>query len=84
MWSCDQSLVTLAFLGEKLSQPQFYKDLARKTRFFEEWFWSKFNNLGLALGMTLNLYTSVAKRLILRVTKFWGLIKGGLFALHLE
>ena len=35
MWSCDQSLVTLAFLWEKLSQPQVYKDLTRKTAFFE-------------------------------------------------
>ena len=34
MCSCDQSLVTLAFLWEKLSQPQFYKDLTRKTAFF--------------------------------------------------
>ena len=27
MWSCDQSLVTLVFLGERLWEPQFYKDL---------------------------------------------------------
>ena len=33
MWSCDQSLVTPAFLQEKLSQPQYYKDLARRTNF---------------------------------------------------
>ena len=39
MCSCDQSLVTLAFLWEKLSQPQFYKDL---TRFSEGWSWFKF------------------------------------------
>ena len=32
MYSCDQSLVTEAFLWEKLSQPQFYNDLTRKTR----------------------------------------------------
>ena len=35
MCSCDQSLVTVAFLWEKISQPQFYKDLTRKTTFFE-------------------------------------------------
>ena len=29
----------------------------------------KFNNLGLALGMTLKLYTSVAKRLKVKVRK---------------
>ena len=31
--SCDESLVALVFLWEKLSQPQFYKDLTRKTTF---------------------------------------------------
>ena len=59
MCSCDQSLVTLAFLWEKLSQPSFYKDLTRKT--FEWWFWFKFNDLRLALGTSLIFYTSVAK-----------------------
>ena len=34
MCSCDQSLVTAAFLSEKLSQPQFNEDLTRKTAFF--------------------------------------------------
>ena len=70
--SCDQSLVTLAFLSEKLSQPQFYKDLTRKTAFFEGWSWFKFNNLGLALGANLKLYTSVEKGSKLKVRKFWG------------
>ena len=44
--SCDQSLVTVAFLWEELSQPQFYKGLTRKIAFFEKWSWFKFNNLG--------------------------------------
>ena len=35
MWSSDQRLVTLAFLG-----------FDHKNRFFEEWSWFKFNNLG--------------------------------------
>ena len=35
MPSFDQSLVTLALLWEKLSQPQFYKDLTRRNTFFE-------------------------------------------------
>ena len=74
MWSCDQSLVTLAFLWEKLSQPQFYKDLTRKTAFFEGWSWFKFNNLGLALGTNLKVYTSLSKGLKLKARKFWGLI----------
>ena len=33
MCSCDQILVTLAFLFEKLSQPQFYEDLTKKPIF---------------------------------------------------
>ena len=41
-----------------------YKDLTRKTTFFEGWSWFnwfKFNNLVLALGTSLKVYTSVAK-----------------------
>ena len=34
----------------------------------------KFNSLGLALGMNLKLYTSVVKRVKLKVKKFWGII----------
>ena len=32
---------------------QVYKDLTRKTTFFEGWSWFKFNNLGLTLGTNL-------------------------------
>ena len=67
---CDQSLVTSAFLWEELSEPQFYKDLTRKTSFFEGCSWLKFNNLGLALGMALTFYTIVTKGLKLKVRKF--------------
>ena len=74
IWSCDQSLVTVAFLWKRLTQPQFYKGLTRKTSFFDRWSWFKFNNLGLALGTNLKFYTSVAKGLKLKVRKFWGLI----------
>ena len=63
MWSCDQSLIT-----------QFYKDLTRESAFFEGWSWFKFNNLGLALGMNLTFYTSVAKGLRLKVRRFLGLV----------
>ena len=45
-----------------------------KNYFFEEWSWFTFNNFGLALGMTLKFYTSVAKGLKLKVRKFWRLI----------
>ena len=34
----------------------------------------KFNNFGLALGMALTFYSSVAKGLKLNVRKLWGLI----------
>ena len=53
MCSCDQSLVTVAFLWDKLSQPQFYKDLARRTAFFEWWSWFRLNNLGLPLKLEI-------------------------------
>ena len=56
-------------------QSQFYKDLTRKTTFFEGWSWFKFNNLGLTLGTNLKFYTSVAKGLKLKGRKFWGLIR---------
>ena len=43
-----------------------------KTTFFEGWSWLKFNNLGLALGVTLTFYTSVAKRAKTKTQKvFW-------------
>ena len=75
MCSCDQSLVTLTFLWEKLPQPQFYKDLTRKTAFFEGWSWFKFNHLEQALVTNFKVYTSVAKGLKLKVRKFWGPIR---------
>ena len=74
MWSCDQSLVTLSFLREKLSQPQFYKDLTRKSTIFDGWSWFKFSNLRLGLSMALKFYTSVAKESRLKFRKILGLI----------
>ena len=44
----------------------------RKNRFFDEKFWFKFNNLGLAVGTNLKFYTNV--RLKLKLRKFLGLI----------
>ena len=49
-------------------------DLTRKTRFFEECSWFKFNNLGMAPGMTFKFYISVANELRLKVKHFGGLI----------
>ena len=74
MCSCNQSLVTVAFVWAKLPQPQFCKDMTRKTASFEGWSWFKFNNFGLALGTNLKFYISLAKRLKLKVREFWGLI----------
>ena len=73
-WSCDQNLVILIFLWEKLSEPKFFKYLTRKSSFFEECFLFKFNYLALALVMALKLYTSVAKGLQLKFRNFWELI----------
>ena len=48
------------------------KDSTRKNTFFERWSWFKFNNLGLALSMTLKFYSSVGKGLKLKVRKIFG------------
>ena len=45
-----------------------------KTTSFKAWSWFKVNDLGLALGMALTFYTSVAKGLKLKVRNFGGLI----------
>ena len=74
MCSCDKSLITLVFLWERLSQPQFYKDLTRKTTFFEGWPWFKFNNFGLAVGAGLKFYNSVENWSRRKFRKFWGSI----------
>ena len=74
MYPCYQSLVTLASLWEKLSKPQFYKDLTRKIALFEGWSWFYFNNLGLVLDMNLKFYTSVANGFKLKVINFWELL----------
>ena len=63
MWSC---LVTLAFLWEKLSQPQFCKDLTRNPPppgcffffFLGGGSWFRFNDLGLTLAWPWN-FTAV-------------------------
>ena len=56
------------------SKPLFYRDLTGKTNFFEGYCWFNFKYLGLALGIALKFYTSVAKELKLKARKFWGLI----------
>ena len=66
-------VITNVNLIFKLSQPQFYKDLTRKTVFFLRWSWFKFNNLELALCANLKFYTTVVKGLKLKVRMFLGL-----------
>ena len=48
--------------------------LDQKDQIFEGCCWFKFNTLGLAIGMALKFYTSVAEGLKPEVRKFWGLI----------
>ena len=50
------------------------KELNQKKQFFERCSCFKFNSLGLALGMALKVYISLAKGLKLKVIKFYGLI----------
>ena len=47
--------------------------MTRKNSVVEGWSWLKFNNLKLALDMTLKFYTSVEKGFKEKVRKFWGL-----------
>ena len=49
------------------------KGFDQKKTFFEGCTWFKFNNLGVALGIALKFYTSVAKGWQLEVWKFWEL-----------
>ena len=48
--------------------------IRRKTQFFDECFWFRFNNLGLALGTTLKISSCTTNGLRLKVAKFWRLI----------
>ena len=48
--------------------------MIRKTNFSEGCTWLKFNNLRLAVGMSLQFYINVVKGLKLNGRKFWGLI----------
>ena len=45
--------------------------MTKKNTFFEGKSWFELNNLGLALGMALSFYTSVTRRLKLRLREFW-------------
>ena len=72
MWSSDQSLVTC--ISMKVIITSILQGFDLKNQFFEVCSWYKFNNLGLALGLALKFYTSVAKGLKkLKVRKTFGL-----------
>ena len=70
MWSCDQSLVNVAFLWETFNNLNFIRIWSEKRFILREGSWFVLNNLGLALGTNLTLYTSVEKALKLKVRKF--------------
>ena len=81
MWLCDQILVgySSSFMTEVIISQIIYEFVHKAD--FEEWSWFNFNNLGLALGMALKFYSSVAKRIKLEVKKCRGKLERGLFAL---
>ena len=67
MWSCDPSLLTLAFLERSYWNLNFIRIWPKKKQFFEGCSCFKFNNLGLTLGMTMKFYMSFVKGLKLKV-----------------
>ena len=58
---------------------QIIYGFAQKTD-FQGWSWFNVNDVGLALGMALKFYSSVTKRLKLKVKKCCGKLEGELFA----
>ena len=82
MWSFDQILVGYSgiFIREVIISQIIY-GFVQKTD-FEGWSWFNVNNLGLALGMALKFYSSVAKRWKLKVENCWGELEGGLHFPH--
>ena len=72
IWSCDRSFVTITFLWEKMYS--YFIRIWPEKQLFLRGARFKFNYFGLALGMALKFYTSVAKGLKLIVKKFWELI----------
>ena len=67
MWSCNQILVGYSsiFMEEVIISQVIYGFVQKAD--FEGWSWFNVNNLGLELGMALKSYSSVAKRLKLKV-----------------
>ena len=59
MLSCEQSLLTIEKFGHSIITSSVW-GFEQNNTLFERWFWFSFNNLGLALRMTLNLYKRLA------------------------
>ena len=76
MWSRDQILVGYSSMsmGEVIISQIIYGFVQKAD--FEGCSWFKVNNLGLALGMALKFYISVAKRWKLKVKKYGGKLEG--------
>ena len=73
MYSCDQGLVTVEFLWEKLSEPQIYKDLkdlTRKTPFLRV----GLGSLKLTLGIAGNFTPVWKKDSNKKWESVWGII----------
>ena len=78
--SCDSSCIIDVVMWTKFGNSSIslreafitsiLEGFGQKNQFFEEWSWFKFNHLELALGVDLKFYTSVAKKLELKVRKF--------------
>ena len=77
MWSCDHILVGYSsIVMRKVIISQIIYGFVQKAD-FEGWSWFNVNNLGLALDMALKFYSSVTKRLKLKVKKCCGKLEGG-------
>ena len=83
MWSCDQILVGYSsiFMREVIISQIIYGFVQKAD--FEGWSWFNVNNFGLALGMALKFYSSVAKRLKLKVKVLRETRKGAFFTFPL-
>ena len=81
MWSRDQILVGYSSMsmGEVIISQIIYGFVQKAD--FEGCSWFKVNNLGLALGMALKFYISVAKIWKLKVKKYCGKLEGEHFGL---
>ena len=76
MGSCDRILVGYSniFMREVIISQIVYGFVQKAD--FEGWSWFNFDYLELTPGMALKIYSSVAKRLKLKIKKCWGKLEG--------